>query len=257
MKTSSTLALIIALGTFAAAQTSAPPSATPAPSQSESPQTASPASNASAPVIGAVLTKTVDAKKVKEGDEVVAKTLMELKSADGTVIPKNSKIIGHITQAQARGKGQDKSVLGIAFDKLQAKDKELPFHAIIQAVAAPQPFASLASDNGMPSASGPGTPSTAGASGAAGDTNSNPNARDTGAAGNVGSNAGADTASAPPGSGDAGASLNANSQGVMGMKDVQLAATTSATGQASILSSNSSNVRLESGTRLVLKLTPQ
>ena len=48
-------------------------------------------------VIPVELTKTVDAKKVKPGDEVVAKVTGDLKNNAGTVIvPKDTKIVGHV-----------------------------------------------------------------------------------------------------------------------------------------------------------------
>ena len=69
-------------------------------------------------VIPVQLTKTVDAKKVKTGDEVVAKVTMDMKTQTGQVlVPKDTKVIGHVTEAQARHKDEKESQLGIAFNE--------------------------------------------------------------------------------------------------------------------------------------------
>src|SRR5258706_7227035 len=89
--------------------------------------------------IDAVLTKPVDAKKAKQGDEVVAKAASDVKSDGKVVIAKGSKLLGHVTEAKARGKGEEQSALGIAFDKAVLKGgQELALNTVIQAVAAPQ-----------------------------------------------------------------------------------------------------------------------
>src|ERR1700722_3969953 len=90
-------------------------------------------------VIPVQLTKTIDAKKAKPGDEVVAKVTMDLKTTGGEVmIPKDTKVMGHVTEAQARNKEQKESQVGIAFDRAVLKDGEdvnLPMS--IQAIIAP------------------------------------------------------------------------------------------------------------------------
>ena len=74
-------------------------------------------------VIPVQLTKTVDAKKAKTGDEVVAKVTMDMKTQSGDVlVPKDTKVIGHVTEAQKREKDQKQSELGLAFDHAVTKD---------------------------------------------------------------------------------------------------------------------------------------
>ena len=74
-------------------------------------------------VIPVQLTKTVDAKKAKTGDEVVAKVTMDMKTQTGEVlVPKDTKVIGHVTEAQPRNKEQKESQLAIAFDRAVTKD---------------------------------------------------------------------------------------------------------------------------------------
>ncbi|MFY9530394.1 MAG: hypothetical protein WAR24_15925, partial [Candidatus Acidiferrales bacterium] len=96
----------------------------------------------------AVLSQPVDAKKNKPGDTVTAKNTQAVKSDDGQVIvPKGSKLVGHVTEAKARGKGESESALGIAFDKAILKNgQEVPMNATIQALAAGQTAASSSFD---------------------------------------------------------------------------------------------------------------
>src|SRR5687767_1173602 len=53
--------------------------------------------------ISATLSKPVDASKNKAGDEVTATATDDIKSNGQVVIPKGSKLIGHVTTAKARG----------------------------------------------------------------------------------------------------------------------------------------------------------
>src|SRR5439155_2338965 len=72
--------------------------------------------------INATLTKSVDAKKAKAGDEITAKAQNDVRSGGNVVIPKGAKLIGHVTQAKAREKGESESALGIAFDRAVLKN---------------------------------------------------------------------------------------------------------------------------------------
>ncbi len=82
-------------------------------------------------IIPAELTKSIDAKKAKPGDPVTAKTVQDLLAKGQVVIPRGSKLAGHVTQAQARAKGGTDSMLGVAFDRIQiGEGKELPLTAV-------------------------------------------------------------------------------------------------------------------------------
>ena len=91
-------------------------------------------------VIPVSLTKTVDAKKVKTGDEVVAKVTQDMKSNAGEVIvAKDTEVVGHVTEAQARNKEQKESQVGITFDHAVMKDgSEMQMPMSIQAVVGSQ-----------------------------------------------------------------------------------------------------------------------
>ena len=130
----------------------------PTPSQNTQATGEAAASGQIAPgtVIPAELAKSIDAKKAKQGDQVLAKTSQDLLSGGQVVIARGSKIIGHVTQAKPREKGESESTLGIAFDKLVMKDgHELPLNASIQALAGPPSMATgsaapMSESGGMP-----------------------------------------------------------------------------------------------------------
>ena len=89
-------------------------------------------------VIPVQLSKTVDAKKAQTGDEVLATVTQDLKANSGeVVVPKDTKMIGHVTEAQARNKEQKQSELGIAFDHAVVKGDQMQLPMSIQAVIAP------------------------------------------------------------------------------------------------------------------------
>ena len=56
--------------------------------------------------LNATLTKPLDAKKNKPGDEVVATVTQDVKSNGQIVIPRGAKLIGHVTQTKAHGTGK-------------------------------------------------------------------------------------------------------------------------------------------------------
>src|SRR5258707_10108367 len=131
------------------------------------------ASLASGTALNAVLNSSVDSKKCKPGDAVNAHTTEAVKSEGKTVIPKGSKLVGHVTQASARAKGESESSLGIVFDKAILKNgQEIPLNNVtIQAIASAESGASAAGADmdtmgGMgASAAGSGTASGRGALG--------------------------------------------------------------------------------------------
>jgi hypothetical protein len=80
--------------------------------------------------------KTLDSSKLKEGDIVVCKTATAVRSRSGLMIPSGAKVMGHVTQAQARLKGDAESILAIEFDKIEyAKGEDMPMKGTLQAVA--------------------------------------------------------------------------------------------------------------------------
>jgi hypothetical protein len=230
------------------------PQAAPAPTTSGTTPAAAANSAKIAPgsVIPVQLTKTVDAKKAKTGDEVVAKVTMDMKGNTGEVIvPKDTKITGHVTEVQARSKEQKESQLAIAFDQAMLKDQQVQLPMSIQAVVGPENNST--SDNaGGPSGAAPSPSST-------GSTATSPMA---GRSPNSGGQATPQASGSPDtpngGSGqDANAgkrpAINGQTQGVIGIQNLTLSPNSNAK-QGSTLTSEKNNVKLESGTMLLLRV---
>lgn len=79
-------------------------------------------------VIVAELNRALDANKLKVNDRVECGLIQDLLYKGKVVIPKDARVVGHVTEVVASTKEQPKSRLGLVFDKILLKDKkELPF----------------------------------------------------------------------------------------------------------------------------------
>lgn len=200
-------------------------------------------------VIPAELTKSIDAKKAKPGDPVTAKTVQDLLAKGQVVIPRGSKVIGHITQAQARAKSGSDSMLGVAFDRIQiGQNNELPLSAEIQALAKPEPATGFGDNDDNRPQVGQGTPTGGGFPGASPGARTSPGINPQPGA-IPGATSPRSNSSSPTVQGQPQARLSAASHGVIGMKDYSLQP---GTGGGVVISSSSQNVKLESGTELIL-----
>jgi hypothetical protein len=112
-----------------------PQQAQPAQSNQAAPaQAAQPAALALSPVT-AELTSKLDSKTAKAGDSVVLKTTEKATMADGTVLPKGTKIVGHVTEAQAYVSNSDNGRVTVQFDQAQIKDgQDMPIKSAIQTI---------------------------------------------------------------------------------------------------------------------------
>ena len=82
--------------------------------------------------------KTLDSSKFKSGDSIELVTAGSFKLADGTLVPKGSKLTGKVVTATARSKGDAESELNLSFDNLAvANGKHLTVKGIVQAVFPP------------------------------------------------------------------------------------------------------------------------
>lgn len=201
-------------------------------------------------VIPVQLAKTVDAKKAKTGDEVVATVTQDMKANSGEVlVPKDTKIIGHVTEAQARNKEQKQSELGIAFQQAVVKGNQMQLPMSIQAVIVPQNNSAEPGPQEQgpsPSAGNPSSGSMGGKPGSSGGASSQSQAgRDNAPQGGAADN-GAQSGTRPP--------ITANTQGVIGMSDVKLEAASQNSQQGSVLTSEKNNVKIEKGTMMLLKV---
>lgn len=108
------------------------------------------ASAAQATDVSAQLTKKIDSKDAKVGDEVVAKTTSDARLADGTKLPKGSHLIGHVTEAEAKSHDNHDSHLAFAFDHAVMKDgRDVPIHATMRSISAPASMASAGGSDDM------------------------------------------------------------------------------------------------------------
>jgi hypothetical protein len=222
--------------------------------------------------MNAVLNAPVDSKKAKPGDEVTARTTEAVKADGKTVIPKGTKLVGHVTQASARGKGEAESSLGVVFDRAILKNgQEMPVNAGIQALAAAQTNSAVAGSDvdavagAGGSAGGYGSAGGRGAMGGVAPMAGGTMGTVTNTAGNVGGVAGNTAGGAVNstagvvgsskgaiGGLNAAGELTSNSQGVFGLNGLNLSSASSNDTQGSLITSTGKNVHLDSGTRMLL-----
>jgi len=231
------------------------------------------ASLGSGAAINAELSAPIDSKKAKPGDPVAARTTEPTKSNGKTVIPKGSKLVGHVTQASARAKGDSESALGIVFDKAILKNgQEVPLNVAIQALASAQSAATTNAGDDLAAAGGAGAYATGSgraagggalggvtstAGGAAGTvTNTAASAGGT-AGGALNSTAHSATNTVAGGKGTVGGlnaagQLTSSSQGVFGLQGVNLSSATTGAAQGSLITCAGKNLHLDSGTQILL-----
>jgi hypothetical protein len=210
--------------------------------------------------IHATLEKPIDARKNKPGDEVVAKTTQTTTSSDGVAIPKGSKIIGHVTEAKAKQKGESQSAVGVVFDHAVLKNgQQIPMNASIQAISAntsaaafdDQPLSSeMVGAGANPSATaGRGAVGGVGSvAGAATNTVGGAASRlDTTTAGTLNG-----AASLPNGA--ASSTISSTSHGVSGLNGLSLSTAAQNSTEGSVISSANKNVHLDSGTEMILQV---
>ena len=221
------------------------------------------------------LSNTLKAKNLKVGDKVKAEVSQDVLSHGKVIIPVETKLLGHVTEVSARDSTHPESRLGIVFDRILLKHfHDINFEAVVQAVSEPvirrsrvdQPSQML-----PPSMLG-GAPRSAptGPSGRGNSSNSN---RDSGSV----SGGGAASASlatfqtpitvkqSPSTHVDTSAALLEIAptgkpmsigmpQGVFGLKGLSLSTGPSASTPGPVILSNTDNVKLDSGTQILLQV---
>lgn len=87
------------------------------------------------PVSGELVGK-LDSKTAKVGDSVIVKTTANVRSAEGVVIPKGSRLVGRVTDVHAHEKGSDDSSLAVQFDRAELKGgQSMAIHSVIESVS--------------------------------------------------------------------------------------------------------------------------
>lgn len=230
------------------------------------------ASLAAGTALNAELSQSVDSKKAKQGDVVTAHTTEAVKSDGKVVMPKGTKLVGHVTRATARAKGDADSALAVQFDRAILKDgQEMQLQVTIQALASGESPAAVSGDDLQPAGGVGGGAASGGIAGrgAAGGVASTVGGAASGAASTVprttqdatgAVNSTASSAATATGrtSAGAGSGLNAAGQltsasrGVFGLRGLSLNANAANSTEGSVITSEGKNVRLDSGTRMLL-----
>ena len=100
------------------------------------------AGNARMSPINGELESSLDAKHARVGQQVIVKTTQKARMADGAVIPKGTRLIGHVTSVQPRESGNAGSSMAIDFDRAELKGgQSMAIHSMIESVS---PAANLA-----------------------------------------------------------------------------------------------------------------
>ena len=198
----------------------------------------------------AVLTNSLETKTATAGQELILRTVSDVVVGGEIVIPKGSKMLGHITQVITKGENGSRSVMAIVIDKAVRKDGvEIPVQAIIAAVAAPKD-GSLSSDPayGMMHSNEPKMTGSGSAGSLAGTGTLPPSSK-------ASSTAAVATADLK-GRMDETFLLDENSQGALGYEGLSLSWGLASPPPFTIFVSKSRNLKLETGTQMLLRMVP-
>jgi hypothetical protein len=109
--------------------------------------------SAPAPGISAELTKGIDTKRAKVGDEVEARITDTVKFADGTEWPRGTKLVGKVTDVSAKSKDNKNAHLAFNLDHAVLKNgQSVPVRMALTSVTVP------AQSVDMPMSGGGGAP---------------------------------------------------------------------------------------------------
>jgi hypothetical protein len=191
-----------------------------------------------AAAVSAELTKRLDTKNAKQGDEVEARVTDAAKLPDGTELPRGTKLIGKVTDVKAKSKEDKSAHLAFNIDHAVLKDgKEMPVVVVVMAVTGPS--------QGSTAAMMPGSGASSGAAG-----------------GSSGSTSSPAPSSAPTmadsGQSSAGGVLKSTQDRVPvgNMPGVMLTGPGNSAGSAGSLDASGDNISLGSGTKLMLSVAP-
>src|SRR5579875_3528267 len=219
--------------------------------------------------VNAELLTTIDAHKCRPGQRVVARTTSDVKEGKRVVLRRGTRLIGHVTEAQAHTKAHAESAVGIVFDEaVLKKGRTIPFHATIQALAAARSVtdAGFGDDNMMAGGGGGAVGGGGGLLGGAGGAVGATAGMAGGAAGNLGRTAGGSLNSATSAAGSASGNLRglnaagqltSTSSGVFGLQGMNLSSSAGSATEGSVITSANRNVHLSSGTQMLLKTNSQ
>jgi hypothetical protein len=231
------------------------------------------------------LSKTLKAKKLKPGDKIKAEVSQDVISHGKVIIPVETEVIGHVTEVSAHSSENPESRLGIVFDRIMLKHyHDVNFQAVVHSVKPPvirrslvdQPSQMLppsmimgglrsSSPNTGTRSSGPSagrttasTPSTAMSE--ANTIASTQTPLTVKQSPSTHTATGTSAVSLETASGGTAMDIG-NPQGVFGLKGLSLTSGTTTSTPGPVIVSNTDNVKLESGTQILLHVlsveTPQ
>jgi hypothetical protein len=184
------------------------------------------------------LTHSLDAKKARPGDPAEARLTQDVKADGKIVLHRGAKLLGHVSEAQARSKENPESRLGIVFDKAAGKHgEEFAFRAVVMAIAPPQEESSTVAGDPTRLSAGP---TVGGQPFGAGNAVGGPSASATPAV------------DAATQGGGASGKLTATSRGVIGLPGVALKPSAVGGVQGTVIISGNHNVKLDGGTQMLL-----
>ena len=146
--------------------------------------------------VSGALEGKLDSKTAKVGDRVVLKTTEKVQTSDGTVIPRGSRLVGHVTQVQAHDEEHANAQMAIAFDRAELKNgQSFAIYTLLRGASPSASATAMSSpnseglgapmDGGMDSMSGRGPAMGGGRSGSGGGGIFGGNGRTVGGVNNV------------------------------------------------------------------------
>lgn len=210
----------------------------------------------------ASLVEAIDTRRAKPGDPVTAEIVENVNYQRTVIFPKGTKVSGHIVRATSGGHGRAGSALFVQFDKAVLKDgEEVILNAGIQALAvgtvAPLSDTAAAKDAGISAENSSAEPTAAGAEPASTTASDDPLVVSTiYEAPRRGLRAPLYAAPAAEGELNSDGMFSPDSKGAFGRPDIKVYTPVSEGSHGTVLLSAKKQMRLESGTRLLLVVQP-
>ena len=195
----------------------------------------------------AVLTKSIETKTAKAGDEVTLRSISDLSVAGELVITRGSQLTGRLLQVSLKDKENPETVLAFSIEKAVLKNgTEIPLQAIVAAIAAPRkdPQASDPAFGMMHS----NEPKMVG-----GTSGSSPPGS---VAANQSSSNSALATLSLKGKLDQPTVLDANSQGAVDIEGLAITWLLMAPPPVTVITTRSKNLKLDTGTQMLLRMAP-
>ncbi len=202
--------------------------------------------------IDAELRSAVDARSAKPGDEVTARATHDVKQGGRRVIRKGDLLVGHVTDVQADSKSKAGSRLAVTFDQLRSGESTAPLNAVVTSLFSARSEESTESESMPEPMMVPASGSSAGPRGGGGGLGSTVGAVGS-VAGSVGHSVGG-VAQATTHSTLGGSSRGGLVAPVGSVRLQSEASGENQTGLNSVLSTRHGDLRLESGTRMQLRV---